>query len=189
MENLLNKYSDEELIGLMKSEPKVFEEIFSALYDKYSSKLHAYALCMLNDKSMADDAVQEVYTALYRYIRDEKYIINIKAFLFGIIKNYCFRSNRDRKNNVQLDEINLMKHSTEQHHNGELYELILKSLPLIEDIYREAYTMREVNGMDYEEIAMLMNITPAGARTRVARAISKLKEVLLPVIKEIEKFN
>ena len=52
-----------------------------------------------------------------------------------------------------------------------------KGLDSLPDKQHEAFVLRELEGMTYEDVAELMCISESSARTHVARAADKLKEI------------
>ncbi len=52
-----------------------------------------------------------------------------------------------------------------------------KGIDSLPDKQHEAFVLRELEGMTYEDVAELMCISESSARTHVARAADKLKEI------------
>ena len=57
-------------------------------------------------------------------------------------------------------------------------------MSLLENDYKEAFILREIEGLSYEDIAEISNISVANARKRSYRARMKVKEILTPYFKD-----
>jgi RNA polymerase sigma-70 factor (ECF subfamily) len=73
------------------------------------------------------------------------------------------------------------------HEDGELLDLIKLGLELLDMDYKEPLILRVYNEMGYDEIAEIMEISEANARIRVHRAKEKLKDILSPYIRDLQK--
>ena len=68
-----------------------------------------------------------------------------------------------------------------------MLDIVVRSLDLLEDIYREAFVLREFEGLHYDEIAKVTNTTVTNAKSRVFRAHKQLIKVLDPYLKDLSK--
>jgi RNA polymerase sigma-70 factor, ECF subfamily len=78
---------------LATGEPEAFEQT----YDLYSPGLFRFALRMLNSAADAEDAVQEVFTALAAGRRSLADVADLKAYVFTVMRNTVARMVRLRK--------------------------------------------------------------------------------------------
>lgn len=63
-------------------------------------------------------------------------------------------------------------------------ELITTALELLPEDYREAFVLREYDGLPYNEIAELTGASLATAKIRVFRAKEKLRKILEPYLRD-----
>jgi RNA polymerase sigma factor (sigma-70 family) len=70
---------------------------------------------------------------------------------------------------------------------SELLNLITTALELLDDDHREAFVLRKYDGLSFQEIAELTNITETNARSRVHRAQAKIRSILAPYLTDIEQ--
>ncbi|MFA7627267.1 MAG: sigma factor-like helix-turn-helix DNA-binding protein, partial [Candidatus Kapaibacterium sp.] len=64
---------------------------------------------------------------------------------------------------------------------------INRTIELLDEDHREAFVLREYNGLDYSQIAELCNISVVNAKSRVFRARQKIKSILQPYLKELSE--
>jgi RNA polymerase sigma-70 factor (ECF subfamily) len=57
-------------------------------------------------------------------------------------------------------------------------------MELLEFEYKEAFILREYDGLPYNEIAEITGTTITNAKSRVFRAKQKIKEILQPYLQE-----
>jgi RNA polymerase sigma-70 factor (ECF subfamily) len=81
----------------------------------------------------------------------------------------------------------LMTEQNQQYENTELLQLITMSLDLIGFDYKEAFVLREWDGLSYNEIAELTGTSVENAKSRVFRAKQKIKDILAPYLKDLCK--
>lgn len=181
-------YSDNELIKLFKNNSNEAEQAFAEIYHRYSSQVHAYCCRVLNNQDNAEDIFQETFIKFYQNVQINYESSNIPGFLIKIARNLCLNFVRDNKKTVPLDEqMDFIYESNQSYEKTELQELLTMALDLLDFEYREAFVLREYDGLPYEEIANVCNISLANAKSRVHRAKLKIKEILTPYLKDYSK--
>lgn len=184
-----NVHSDNELADIVRANKKNSGSAFEELYDRYSDKIYRYVLLAIGNKEMASDILQEVFIAFYAKLH-EYHIENVKAFLFGVARNHIYKyrsKTRIELSVVDMDEV-LESDYGMNYESEDLYRMLLNALAVLEGVNREAYILREFNGLSYPEIAEILEISVEASRTRVHRAQLKLKEILSPIINELNRF-
>ena len=187
MFNDFNKLEDNELIPLLKKRKKVAEKAFTVVYNRYSHPVHAYCISMINDRDHAEDIFQETFCKFYHHINNGGDIKNIKALLFTIARNKCLNYYRDKKEVVSIEDMDFGFDETNNYDNNELFNLVMMALDNLEPIYKEAFILKEIDGLPYKEITELLNINLSNAKSRVARAKMKIIQMLTPYLEDLEK--
>jgi len=67
--------------------------------------------------------------------------------------------------------------------SGEIKEKVTEAIQRLPADLRQAITLRELEGLSYEEIAEAMSCPIGTVRSRIFRARSAIDEVLLPLLK------
>ena len=182
MENL----NDIELIEIIAGSSSLTDKAFSELYRRYSKIIYSFCNCMVQDKDLADDIFQDTFIRFYKSCRTGTKIINTKAFIITIARNLVkntFRISKDGTD-FNIDTMDLIDENS-NYDNVETMDMIMKSLDMIDEKYKEAFIFREFYNLSFEEISELTTITVSGVKSRVKRAKLKLAEILQPYIKDI----
>jgi len=187
MEKLYTSYSDEELIALLSKAGREAERAFTALYNRYSSRIHAYCYRIIEDSAYAEDMFQETFIRFYQTAQSGRAITNVPGFMITIARNLCLNYKRDKKDALVLNDFDFFTDTSQNYEQKELLDLIARSLELLSFEYREIFILREYDGLSYEEIAEITGTTVTNAKTRAFRAKQKVKEILSPYLKDISE--
>ena len=140
--------------------------------------VYRVALGALGSSADAEDAVQEVMLKFYTQacVKGKAFEneAHVKHWLIRVTINVCRGSLRSfwRKNRVSLDELAESQVFFESG-QSELFQAVM-SLP---EQHRLALYLYYYEDYSAKEIAGLLGLTEAHARTRLSRARNKLKEV------------
>jgi RNA polymerase sigma-70 factor (ECF subfamily) len=181
----LSKYNDQELIELLNTDKSMAEAAFTEVYNRYSSIVHAYCYRIFNNRHRAEDIFQETFIKFYRKIETGFYAGNIPGFLITIARNLALNDKRDTKEIVNIENIDFVESTNFNYEQKELLDLITMSLDLLSFEFREAFVLREYDGLPYSEIATICGTSISNAKSRVFRAKQKIKTILAPYMKEI----
>lgn len=159
-------------------------EAYHALFERHRVRLYGFLLRRVHDRALADDLFQESFLAVFRARRTWKPDRPFRPWLFRIAVNAARdRDRRDRRKPAEapLEEIggerplDLRLSVTDRVETRIRLEQALSRLP---EHFREAFLLGVVEGLDHNELAAVLDITPANARARVSRARAKLRELL-----------
>ncbi|MFH1051161.1 MAG: RNA polymerase sigma factor [bacterium] len=177
-------YTDEELIALLDDNQNLSERAFQELYNRYSSMVHAYCMRVLNDQELAEDFFQDTFIRFFQHVKASHEATNVPGFLITIARNLLLNYKRDKRTMVSLNGFDVRTEKNQNYENRELLELITYAMDLLDFEYREAFVLREYDGLPYTEIAEITGTTLTNAKSRVFRAKQKIKEVLQPYLQE-----
>jgi RNA polymerase sigma-70 factor (ECF subfamily) len=91
---------------------------------------------------------------------------------------------RGKKTNVPIESVHYLKSDYYSFEQSEIFDLIIKTLDLLDERYKEAFILREFDGLQYQEIADITGTTLTNAKSRVKRAREKMMEIMEPYIKD-----
>lgn len=177
-------YTDTELYSMLRNGGSEAEAAFTELYNRYSSRIHAYCYRVTDDYAHAEDLFQETFIRFHQSAATERVMTNVPGFLMTIARNLCLNYKRSKKNNVPLEEVDNWLSENPRYEQQELLDLVTRSLELLDEDHREAFVLREYSGMSHNEIAELTGTTIANAKSRVFRAKQRIKSILQPYLKE-----
>jgi RNA polymerase sigma factor (sigma-70 family) len=173
--------SDSRLVGLVRERHDVaFEEIVR----RYRPQLVAFAGAIVS-RDHAEDVVQEALTKAHGAIGRGDSEINLRPWLYTIVRNRALNSLRDEPVHEHLDENfdGVPQPPEVATQREELASLIagVRSLP---GPQREAIVRRELEGRSHDEIAASLGTTPGAVRGLIYRARTALRDgmgVLIPL--------
>ena len=145
---------------------------------------------LLRDEAGAEDAVQEAVIRALRYF-DKFKGEDARAWFLGIVRNVCFTYLRDRAGLKEVsgqDEDALealqfaagrtydepgvaLQQSMERHHINEALKALTPAL-------REVLVLRELEGLEYEQIAHVTAVPIGTVMSRLSRARTRMRELL-----------
>ncbi len=195
---LFSSHTDLALCALLRGEhhervqQREHELAFQELYNRHSPRLYAYVLKMTGDPQQAKDLFQEAFMRFYKTVQDPEKSLdiamtNVPAFLLRIARNLHLNAKRDAKPTVELEDFHLSVSSANDHAQAELLQLISSALELLDHEHREAFVLREYDGMSYAEIAEITGTNEATAKTRAFRAKEKIRKILQPYLDDVQR--
>ncbi|MFH0761757.1 MAG: sigma-70 family RNA polymerase sigma factor [Bacteroidota bacterium] len=148
-----------------------------------NKQLYRYAFRYLENQDDSKDAVQEVFVKLW-YMREElENLSSIEAFAVRVMRNYCL----DRiklKRTVSLDMADYFANRTsddpqpdkriEMKDSMSLIYRVIEEMP---EPQRSVVRMRDLEGLDNEEIANTLQIANGTVRVILSRGRNKIREV------------
>jgi RNA polymerase sigma-70 factor (ECF subfamily) len=176
--------SDEVLTGELKNGDL---HAGSVLYTRHKQAVYSFCLRMLKDPASAQDAAQETFLKMISKIHSVQQGTTLKSWLFSVARNEVLMVLR-RKKIVPMetldDETEIFDPSTPLtlSMDSELGENILLAIGRLKPAYREAYLLRETEGMSYEEIATVTGTTVSAVKTKLFKSRTALHAMLKPYL-------
>lgn len=154
---------------------------FATLVDIYYARCLRFALHMLFDRFDAEEVVQDTFVRVYRALPNYREDASFEAWLFRILANRCRTAGaraRRRADFVHYGEVPDRVGQT--HHDlalawREEIELALASLSVEQ---REAFLMRHVEDLSYEDMSRVTGDGVSALKMRVKRACDALRDAL-----------
>ncbi len=151
-------------------------EYFNELVSEIAGPLFNYAYRILRNKDESEDAVQEVMLKIWNMGKRADEYASIKALAITMTRNYCIDSLRRQKNHATGEQIENIPYpesgpspleQIERKETGEILTEIINGLP---DNYRDLIQLREIRGLEYDEIAGLTGMNINAIRVALSRA-------------------
>ncbi len=190
--------SDEDLMARVAEDE---ERAFSELVRRYQGRVTNLVSRVLNDRECADDLAQEVFVRVFVHRRNYRRGSKLSTWVFTIAANLAkneIRRRVRRRNWFSLDAMQeVLKDSTsvladptegrERTLEREQVQLeIGRAIATIPEKYRLSLVLRDIEGLPYEEIALVLGIPGGTVRSRINRARSMLKRKLQPLMRREE---
>ena len=154
------------------------EERFNTEYLSLSDTLYRIAFYMLESRSEAEDAVQEVYLKLWDTRDALDGIRSPKAYSVTLLKNLCLDRIRRASRLTFPEQLPETEKSQLQDDGMDArmrLEKVLEAVKALPDRQREILLLRTVEGLSYEEIAQRTGMNYLTLRVLLSRARSTIK--------------
>lgn len=160
-------------------------DAYSVLVARHRDRLARFAVHMLGNRDDAEEALQDAFVRAYRSLGRCEDPLRFGAWLFRILANRCRtmrgRRGRHQKTFVQ-DEIAILTAAEEHPEDRSAWrEEIELALAKLEPDQREAFLLKHVEGLEYEEMAKVTGAGVSALKMRVKRACDRLRVLLMEV--------
>ena len=149
-------------------------------WKRHRSALHGFILGRVNDASVAEDLLQEVFVRVHARIGSLKHEDSLKAWLYQIARNAIIDHYRsERKSSELTKSLSTLDDQAERSEQEALAECVLPFVEQLREPYREAVMLSEIEGISQVDLAKKLGLSTSGAKSRVQRGRAKIKEMLL----------
>lgn len=160
-------------------------EVFRVLVERYRDRYARYAFHMLNNREDAEEALQDAFARAYRSLARCEDPERFGAWLFRILVNRCRTLGARRGRRAQtfvVDETAVLE-AAEDHpaERTAWREEIDRALQHLRPEQREAFLLKYVEDMGYDEMSELTGVGVSALKMRVMRACDRLRELLSEV--------
>lgn len=182
---LADETPDLELYARLAHDNASAQAALAILFRRYSQRIYTYCRKILGDSTTAEDLLQETFVKLFESGRQQRTIENFPAYLMTIARNLCLSHRaRSKRQFVEVEDFHLSSRDV-PYEQRELLQLIQASLELLPEDYREAFVLREYNGLSYNEIAEVIGESLDVVKVRIFRAKKKLRDILAPYLADL----
>lgn len=185
--------TDQQLVSRVQKGDK---RAFDLLVIKYQHKILGLVGSYVHDFQEVQDVTQEAFIKAYRALgqfrSDSAFYTWLYRIAINTAKNFLVAKGRrppdtdvDIYNTETLDSSYPLKDLETPEHNAQKDEIeavifkVIKSLP---DELRTAVTLREFDGLSYEDIAKIANCPVGTVRSRIFRAREAIDKVIQPLL-------
>jgi len=153
-----------------------------ALYNQYVDAMFQISLRMVNNRTDAEDILQESFVKAFKNLKQFKYESSFGAWLKKIVINNCINHFKKRKLKwITIEDAPFAV-------DAAITETRFSALPKIEKIkeaikqlpngFRVVLTLYLLEGYDHKEISQILNISESTSKTQYHRAKNKLKQLI-----------
>jgi len=171
------------------------KKAFELLVVKYQRKLARLLSRFIRDASEVEDVTQEAFIKAYRALPSFRGDSAFYTWLYRIgintDKNYLVALGRraptvtgvdseEAEGIEEGDQLKDLNTPENQMMSRQIVETVNQTLQELPEELRTAITLREIDGLSYEEIAQIMNCPIGTVRSRIFRAREAIAEHLRP---------
>jgi RNA polymerase sigma factor (sigma-70 family) len=164
------------------------DNMFGTIYSAYSGVLYKYGLKFTPNSSIVEDAIQDIFLELYKNRKTVGPTDNILRYVLTSFRRKLFRLlNHEKRYDLKKGD---EEYSFEIRYSIE-HDMIIdetaeirtasyrKALENLSPRQKEVIYLKYTTGLDYEEVAAIMDMNVESCRNLLCRAIKALKHVLL----------
>jgi RNA polymerase sigma factor (sigma-70 family) len=155
------------------------ERAFAAIFRRYHQPLYRFCLAIVGNPEDAQDALQNTMIKVLRALPGEERRIDLKPWLYRIAHNESIDLLRRRRETRQLDveQVAPGYGLAEEAATRERLRRLLADLGELPERQREVLVMREMSGLQFEEIAVALGTSGAVARQTLYEARQSLRQM------------
>ncbi len=179
-----------EAAGDVLAVQKGDRDAFASLLARYQNRLYRYLLRWVHEPATAEDLFQQTWMRVIERIRGFDAGRNFDPWLFAVARNlvidYLRRRRPSSLEEPLADDVPLsdclsadVPGPLEQALRCERAELVQKALESQPPIYREILSLRFEEEMKLEEIAEVLSIPLGTVKSRLARALERMRAVFV----------
>jgi len=201
-----NNYLNDPDVRLMLEVKEGSALAFEELMAKNQNHVQVILMNLLGNWQLAEDLTQEVFFRIYK--TREKYTPNaaFSTWLYRIVHNLAFNAIRSRGRHPELLFGSKPRHTlnessdscamenliparsaqipTRQIAQKEIQVIVQQAIQSLNERQRMAILLNRFEGMNYQEIAEVMDLSLDAVKSLLCRARINLKEALTPYVQE-----
>ncbi len=164
---------------------------FEVIVNRYKDRLYNFVLRFVKDQQTAEDIVQDTFLRAYRNRESFQAVAKFSTWIYTIAGNLA-KSELRRRKRWRFLSIGVQNEDT-----GATFELpdtsatpdsntetmlaesrIQEAISRLPDRYREAVILRDIEGLDYDEISQIIGCPLGTVKSRINRGRLRLQEEL-----------
>jgi RNA polymerase sigma-70 factor, ECF subfamily len=170
------------------------ESDYELLIMRFQQPVYNLALRLVSEPADAGDIVQDVFLKVFRNIHTFRGKSSLRTWIYRIAVNEAHNrrrwSFRHKKNEVCWDESSVDETPRERNVpdlepspfdralTREKHALIEQALTRTNPYFREAVVLRDIEDLNYDEIAEVLNISIGTVKSRITRGRAALRQLL-----------
>ena len=189
-----DRETDQALVERVQAGDK---QAFGLLVAKYQRKLMRLIMRLVRDPAEAEDVAQEAFIKAYRALPNFRGESAFYTWLYRIgvnaAKNWLIANGRRAPTSTEMDseeaegygESDLLRDSDTPERmlmSRQIADTVNAAMASLPEELRTAVTLREIEGLSYEEIAQVMDCPIGTVRSRIFRAREAIAQKLRPLL-------
>jgi RNA polymerase sigma-70 factor, ECF subfamily len=174
------------------------DEAFNYLVTYYHSSVYNLVFGILGDRADAADVTQDVFIRVFRGIHGFRRSSSLKTWLYRVAvrqalnqRRWCWRHHRDQVSidageegrSSRFDLADAKATPFDECAMHEMQAKVRKALATVPPKFRSAVILRDLEGLAYEEIAEVLEVSVGTVKSRILRGRRILKENLEPLLR------
>jgi RNA polymerase sigma-70 factor, ECF subfamily len=151
---------------------------FEQLIVKYQQKVFSQCYFLLSIREDAEDAAQEVFCNVYKSIGSFKGEAKFSTWLYQVTRNHCLNIlNKAARKDMSLEDCGKEPSCNSKIENP-VDDCVRSKVRQLEEQHRSVVALVHFDDLSYEEAAKVLECPVGTVRSRLNRALEKLKPML-----------
>ncbi len=173
---------------------------FEPLVVKYQDRIYNLCWRLCGDRLAAEDLTQESFFKAFASLRKFRSQSSFFTWLYRIATNMALSYRRAERHQISVGQdcqwteipsqaARLHRGSDDSHdqpdalcHRDEVRRLVWQAIQQLDDEHRAAIVLRDMEGLDYAEIAQVLAVPLGTVKSRLHRARMMVRDKLAPVL-------
>ena len=157
---------------------------FSGLYEKYKNRVFGFLVRMTGDRDVAEDLMQETFFAALRNVRQYDRNRSFLSWVFGIAHKRAIdyfrhaRVENDHREDTGRSVGSRIEDAETAVDNKKVRGLIRDAVQVLDPAQREVFLLRELGGVAFKDIAVIMKCPLNTALGRMRLALQNIRKEL-----------
>lgn len=156
------------------------EQAFTTLYNKYKNIVYSSALKITKSKILSEEVVQDVFLKIWQTKKELQDIADFESYLFIAGRNHIFnmlkKIAREEDFKKTIKNSDFAFNTTDSFLKDEQYtELLNRILLKLPPQQQRIYKMARIEGLSYQKIAEILNISPLTVKKHMAQALKLIR--------------
>ncbi len=166
-------------------------DAYAELVRAYQSRIFSMAYSFTGNRESADDLSQEIFLKAYLALPRFRFGSTFGTWLYRVAVNHLkdFLRKRPKVKEVSLEDVvepaaagDALATMEQEREDARRRALVRRELGRLPDKYRIVLTLRDIEGLPYEEIARVLGLSSGTLDSRLHRARKMLREKVAPVL-------
>lgn len=174
---------DAELIELIRAGSVQY---FAALVERHQNRVFQFVFSLIRNRQDAEDVTQDAFVGAFRKLDSFEGRSTFFTWLRRLAYNACIdhlRKQKSRKSDLSTPDTSHLvapqsANPMNRFEERETIDAVRSAIDQLPEEQRSIACMRDIDGMDYSEIASVLDIPIGTVRSRLHRARLELKSIL-----------
>ena len=160
------------------------KEAFEILYNKYKKKIEYFIYNIVKDYQTAEDIAQETFIYVIQHQMRENSSFKYYIYLVARSKAINYINTEKRRKDItetflKEDDEHIEKDVLDVITNEETKRELLESIELLDERYKNAIYLVNIEGLSYEETSKILGETLQNTKNLIHRGKKQLRKILL----------
>jgi RNA polymerase sigma factor (sigma-70 family) len=152
----------------------------SVLFERYHVRLYNFMLRLTFDRAVSQDLTQNLFYRIIKYRHTFREDHSFKSWIYQLARNihidFCKQHQKATERFTRVEEYNENFAEEKEGFNEEEYEKLDRAMARLTPEQKEILVLSRFQGLKYEEISSIRDLSVPAIKVQVHRAIKQLRE-------------